>query len=187
VFASAVTVAERPDAVQCEMGMRVVPDHSYADAPAPDVVLVPGGSGPRREIANRATAGRLPSAAARCAWLTSVCTGSFLLAGTGLAAGRRVTTHHHFLDRLWALGGAEVVEGVRFIRDRNPSDRGRRDVGHRDVALAGRALYGTEVARGTKDCIASDHQPADRAELRRASAEAHHRHHPRQRDRQRDP
>jgi hypothetical protein len=37
------------------MGMRVIPDLPYGDAPEVDVVLVPGGSGARREIANPAT------------------------------------------------------------------------------------------------------------------------------------
>ena len=50
-----VTVAERAGPIRCELGMRVLADCSYDDAPDLDVVLVPGGSGARREIANPAT------------------------------------------------------------------------------------------------------------------------------------
>src|SRR5918995_5760796 len=109
VFAAAIdgmtgkrvlTVAERAGPIRCELGMRVLADSSYDDAPDLDVVLVPGGSGARREIANPATTDWLRAAAARCAWLTSVCTGSFLIVGAGLIDGRKVTTHHDFLEQL---------------------------------------------------------------------------------------
>jgi putative intracellular protease/amidase len=80
-------------------------------APEVDVVLVPGGSGARREIANPATTNWLRYAAAKCTWLTSVC--------TGLARERRITTHHDFIHDQRAAGGSDVVEGVRFVRDGN--------------------------------------------------------------------
>src|SRR5215472_13500201 len=47
-----------------------------------------------------ATTNWLRSAAAKCTWLTSVCTGALLLVGAGLARGRRVTTHHDFIHDL---------------------------------------------------------------------------------------
>ena len=95
-----ITIGERSRPVTCEMGMRVIPDLPYGDAPEVDVVLVPGGSGARREIANPATTNWLRNAAAKCTWLTSVCTGALLLVGAGLARGRRVTTHHDFIHDL---------------------------------------------------------------------------------------
>src|SRR5215471_7999581 len=48
-----ITIAERSRPITCEMGVRVIPDLPYGEAPDVDVVLVPGGSGARREIANR--------------------------------------------------------------------------------------------------------------------------------------
>jgi transcriptional regulator GlxA family with amidase domain len=173
VFAAAVagspgermlTVAERSAPVRCEMGMRVLPNHTYGDAPALDVLLAPGGSGARREISNPATTDWLRATAARCTWLTSVCTGTFLLAGTGLTAGRRVTTHHQFLDRLRTLGGAEVVEGVRFVRDGNLVTAAGVMSGIDMSLWLVEQLYGPEVARRTRDYIAYDYPPAERAE-----------------------
>ena len=51
--------------------------------------------------------------------MTSVCTGAFLLAGSGIAQGRRRATHHRFIEQLNGLGRTEVVEGIRFLRDGN--------------------------------------------------------------------
>src|SRR5215469_6263429 len=138
-----VTIAERSGPISCEKGLRVIPDLSYREAMEVDVVLVPGGSGARREIANPATTNWLRNAAAKCTWLTSVCTGVFLLVGAGLVVGRRITTHHDFIHDLRATGGVDVVEGVRFVCDGNLVTAARRHVGYRDVTLAGRAaLWG---------------------------------------------
>ena len=49
--------------------------------------------------------------------MTSVCTGSGLLVASGVAAGRRVTTHWTWTETLRGLGDCEVLEGVRYVRD----------------------------------------------------------------------
>lgn len=160
-----LTVAEKTGPIRCELGMRMLADCSYADAPALDVLLVPGGSGARREIANPVTTHWLRSAAARCAWLTSVCTGTFLLTGAELTRGRRVTTHHQFLDQLRAMGGAEVVENVRFVRDGNlVTAAGVMSGIEMSLWLVGE-LYGAEVVARTRDYIAYDHPPRGRSAI----------------------
>lgn len=152
-------IAEKPDPVVCEKGMRVLPDVTYAEAPALDVVLVPGGSGARREIGNPATVAWLTRAAAGCRWVTSVCTGSFLLVGAGVAAGRRVTTHHAFTGRLRELGGAKVVEGVRFVRDGNLVTAGGVMSGIEMTLWLVGQLYGQDAVERTKSYIAYDYPP----------------------------
>ena len=67
-----VTIAERADAVRCAKGMRVLPDHTIADAPALDLVLVPGGQGTRREVDNPRAIGWLREIAPSLRWITSV-------------------------------------------------------------------------------------------------------------------
>ncbi len=114
-----VTVAERADAVTAAKGMRILPDHDFADAPALDLVLVPGGRGTRVEVNNQALLDWIATVAPGCRWVTSVCTGSLLLAAAGPAKGKRVTTHWGFIEALRARGEAEVVEGVRYVRDGN--------------------------------------------------------------------
>ena len=95
-----MTIAEKPGTVVCEKGMRVIPDATYADAPDVNVIIVPGGSGARREIDNPETVEWLTQTCAKCSWVTSVCTGAFLLVGTGIVRGRRMTTHHDFVQAL---------------------------------------------------------------------------------------
>jgi transcriptional regulator GlxA family with amidase domain len=160
-----LTVAERARPILCEKGMRIIPDCTYASAPAIDVVLVPGGSGARREISNSATTDWLRSTAARCSWLTSVCTGAFLIVGAGLALGRRVTTHHQFLAQLRAVGGGvKVVEGVRFVRDGNLVTAGGVMSGiEMSLWLVGQ-LYGADAVQRTKSYIAYAYPPRDRSE-----------------------
>jgi transcriptional regulator GlxA family with amidase domain len=115
-----VTIAPAPGPVRCAKGLRVLPDHGFEDAPALDVVLVPGGQGTRREIDNPVVIDWLRKTSERCRFVTSVCTGSLLLVGAGLAQGKRVTTHWAFLDALRQRGGgATVVDGVRYVRDGN--------------------------------------------------------------------
>jgi transcriptional regulator GlxA family with amidase domain len=113
-----VTIAQTREPIRAAKGMRIIPDHSFADAPELDVVLVPGGIGTRREVGNPVLIDWLRQAGARCRWVTSVCTGALLLHEAGFAKGRRVTTHWGFVAALRERG-AEVLENVRYVRDGN--------------------------------------------------------------------
>jgi len=114
-----VTIAERAEPVRGFGGLRVIPDHSFADAPALDVLVVPGGQGTRAQVNNPALLEWLRKAAEPCTWVTSVCTGSLLLHGAGLARGKRVTTHWGFVNQLRERGDVTVLENVRYVRDGN--------------------------------------------------------------------
>jgi transcriptional regulator GlxA family with amidase domain len=161
-----VTIAERSRPITCEKGMRVIPDLTYEEATEVDVVLVPGGSGARREIANAATTNWLRNAAVKCTWLTSVCTGAFLLVGAGLALGRRITTHHDFIEDLRAIGGSDVVEGVRFVSDGNLVTAGGVMSGIEMSLWLVERLYGADLAAKARAYIAYDYPPRDRVEER---------------------
>ena len=114
-----VTIAESARPQRCAKGMRVLPDHTFADAPALDVIVVPGGQGTRREVNNPALLDWLRKAGAQCRWVTSVCTGALLLHEAGFAKGRRVTTHWSFVEALRQRGDVTVLENVRYVRDGN--------------------------------------------------------------------
>ena len=115
-----VTVAERADPVRCAKGLRVLPDHTFADAPNLDVILIPGGHGSRRERENPAMLDFIRRMAPGCRWVTSVCTGSFVLEAAGPAAGKRVTTHWGAIEELRGLApDLTVLENVRYVRDGN--------------------------------------------------------------------
>ena len=115
-----VTISQNGGMVKCAKGLRIEADHSFADAPKLDVVLVPGGMGTRTEVDNKTVIDWIAKVAPGCTWVTSVCTGSMLLVEAGPARGKRVTTHWAFVDTLRQRGGAaEVVDDMRFVRDGN--------------------------------------------------------------------
>lgn len=114
-----VSIAQEPGPVTCAKGMRVLPDHGFADAPPLDVVLVPGGMGTRRQVDNPVLIDWLRRTGQRCAWVTSVCTGVLLLHEAGLARHKRVTTHWNFIDALRARPDVTVIAGRRYVRDGN--------------------------------------------------------------------
>jgi transcriptional regulator GlxA family with amidase domain len=159
-----VTVAATRDPIVCEKGMRVIADATFDDVQALDVIIIPGGSGARHEIGNRSTVEWLSKIATGCTWITSVCTGAFLLVGAGLADGKRVTTHHDFIQPLKDLDRATVIEGIRFIRDGNVVTAGGVMSGIEMSLWLVERLYGNIVAERTKSYIAYDYPPRSSSE-----------------------
>jgi transcriptional regulator GlxA family with amidase domain len=154
---TAVLIAESMDPVRCSKGMRVLPDHTTADHPELDVVLVPGGMGTRREVSNAGLMGWLGGV--RAQWVTSVCTGSLLLHEAGHARNRRVATHHAFEDTLEARGEITVVRDARYVVDGNVVTSQGVSAGI-DMALwlVGR-LHGRDHSRAVRRYIQYDPAP----------------------------
>lgn len=159
-----VTIAETLEPVRAAKGLRILPDHTFADAPELDVVLVPGGQGTRREVANAVLIDWLRKAGARCTWVTSVCTGSLLLHEAGFADGRRVTTHWGFVSTLRERG-ANVLENVRYVRDGNVVTAAGVSAGI-DMALwlVGQ-IHGVPIARQVQRAMEYDPAPPYTAEV----------------------
>jgi len=115
---TAVLIAERPDPVRCNKGMRVLPDHTLDDHPPLDVLLVPGGRGAREvQPHNPAVTGWIAKVAEQAEWATSVCTGAVLLHAAGPARGHRVATHWSYEDVLDANDDVTVVRDARYVVD----------------------------------------------------------------------
>ena len=111
-----VTLAATTEPVTCAKGLRVLPDRSVDDAGALDVVLVPGGQGTNGLIGDEGTHNWLRSLAAGGTLLTSVCTGSLVLAAAGLLENRPATTWWGALDRLGELDPTiDVRRDDRFV------------------------------------------------------------------------
>jgi len=161
-----VTIAERPGAIRCAKGLRVIPDCDFAGAPDLDAILVPGGQGTRREAENPVLLDWLAKAASRCQWVTSVCTGSLLLHASGLATGRRITTHWAFVEALRGRApDATVLEQVRYVRDGNLVTAAGVSAGI-DMALwlVGQ-IWGIDRARRTQRLMEYDPAPPYQAEV----------------------
>jgi cyclohexyl-isocyanide hydratase len=111
-----VIVAARDTApIMTDSGFALVPTHAFTDAPAADLLCVPGGHGVTEALGCAETVDFTRRQAARARWVTSVCTGAFILGSAGLLGGKRATTHwayHHLLP----LVGAEPV-AARVVED----------------------------------------------------------------------
>ncbi|MEW2580444.1 DJ-1/PfpI family protein [Streptomyces syringium] len=116
---TAVLIAERPGPVRCNKGMRVLPDHTFDDHPALDVLLVPGGNGTRHQVDNPALIEWITETSGAASWITGVCTGALLLHEAGPARSRRVATHYAFEDTLESRGDVTVVRDARYVVDGN--------------------------------------------------------------------
>ena len=112
------TVADSLAPITCAKGLRVLAEHTWETAPAPDVVLWPGGKGARDQLGVEAVRERVRGLAETGALMTSVCTGSLVYADAGLLDGRPATTYWGSLDRLGELGSdIQVDRESRFVDD----------------------------------------------------------------------
>ncbi len=111
-------VAKSEAAVPADCGLALVPTHIFANCPPLDLICVPGGaSGVVGAIGDRETVEFVRRQAAAAKYVTSVCTGAFVLGAAGLLAGRRATTHWAYTDLLPLVGATH--EKARVVRDGN--------------------------------------------------------------------
>ena len=106
--------AQRP--VQAQAGFTVLPNYSFADRPAMDAFLIPGGAGTRQETWNTRLHDYIDALPATCL-LTSVCTGSLILGAAGLLKGYKATSYWDTRDVLKELGA--IPTRGRIVVDRN--------------------------------------------------------------------
>jgi len=110
-----VTVAEGQKTLAARHGLRVVPDHGFEDAPAIDVLIVPGGivTEPMNNLLTRAW---LKRESARVALTAAICTGAFLLGSVGVLDGLTATTHWEDIDEMRRMfPKVTVVEGLPYV------------------------------------------------------------------------
>jgi len=160
-----VTIAETAAPVRCAKGLRVLPDHVLTDAPALDVLLVPGGVGTEQVIANAPLVEWIRSVGAKATWVTSVCSGAGVLQAAGFLRGRQAATHWSYRDALRGRGDVTVLEGPRYVRDGNVVTSAGVSAGI-DMALwlVGQ-LHGPDIARRTQHFIEYNPAPPYAAEV----------------------
>jgi transcriptional regulator GlxA family with amidase domain len=106
-----VGVSEQP---RGRGGFTVVPTYRLQEAPAHDILVVPGGAGTRPLTRDEAVLDFVRSSPAQL--LLTVCTGALVAAAAGQLEGLEATTHHDAFDELAALSpSTTVVRETRFV------------------------------------------------------------------------
>src|SRR5579864_964155 len=104
------TVAETRHSIKASGGLQIIPDYTFADAPEPKVIVIPAQKG------NDAMIEWIKKTFPSTDLIMSVCTGAFLLAKTGLLAGKAATTHHASYGPFqMAHRDIKVKRGYRFV------------------------------------------------------------------------
>jgi len=140
--------------VESAQKTEVVANYAYDQAPVCDIVLVPGGIGTRRLVKDDAFLARLRELAAESRYVTSVCTGSGVLAAAGLLDGYRATSNKRAFG--WASSQGTSVEWIpeaRWVEDRDRWTSSGVAAGM-DMTLALiERLHGEQAALGAADAV----------------------------------
>ncbi len=113
------TVSKDGKTVTTAMGLSVNPAHSFASMPAADAVLIPGGD-VGDTMADKATLTWLRDQQGSASHILSVCTGSHIVAETGLLDGLSATTFHKAIN-----GFAEDYPAINVEHDKRFVDNGQ--------------------------------------------------------------
>lgn len=143
-------------AVTTDCGFSILSATSFADCPQGDIICVPGGHGVRGAIGDTAIVDFVRQQGAGAKWVTSVCTGAFILGAAGLLKGKRATCHWGYTHLLPLFDATHVA--ARVVRDGNIVTAGGVTSGI-DFALELIAIIsGEDVARTIQ--LALEYDPA---------------------------
>lgn len=144
------------NAVTTDSGFSILPGTSFADCPQADIICVPGGHGVREAVGDSAIVDFVRQQAVEANWVTSVCTGAFILGAAGLLQGKKATCHWAYTHLLPMVGATH--EKARVVRDGNLVTAGGVTSGI-DFALELIAIIsGEDVARTIQ--LALEYDPA---------------------------
>jgi len=139
------TVAATTRPIKASGGMTIVPDYTFANAPAPKVIVIPA-----QHDHGEAALAWVRKASQDADLTMSVCTGAFLLAKTGLLSGKAATTYHGaFSEFAMTFPDITLKRGARYVEAGKFASSGGLSSG---IDLALRVVeryFGREVARST--------------------------------------
>ncbi len=110
--AQTVLIAKTDGPVRTDCGPFILPTHTLETAPDLDLLCVPGGFGVDAVMQDEALLEFVRHQGERARYVTSVCTGAFILGAAGLLTGKRATTHWRYHDHLAAFGAIPVRQRV---------------------------------------------------------------------------
>jgi putative intracellular protease/amidase/YHS domain-containing protein len=139
------TVSDTTSPIHAGGGMQIIPDYTFANAPAPKVIVIPAQSKPSEAMLTW-----IRESTKNTDVTMSVCTGAFVLAKTGLLSGKSATTFHSAFT-LFAMQFPDIQlkRGARFVENGNLATAGGLSSG---IDLALRVVeryYGRDIAQKT--------------------------------------
>jgi cyclohexyl-isocyanide hydratase len=111
-------VAKETGPVPTDAGFSILPTASFAELRQADILCVPGGIGCIEAMEDEETLAWTSEVGKGAQWVTSVCTGSLILAAAGLLTGYRAGCHWAWREHLRLFGVEPVAERVVFDRNR---------------------------------------------------------------------
>ena len=149
-------IAESLQPIKSDNGLLLTPDTSFDSSPQVDILFVPGGRGIFEAMQNKKLINFLQLQSMNAKYITSVCTGSLVLAAAGLLNGYKATTHWLSLHLL-KLFDVEVVE-ERVVIDRNRITGGGVTAGIDFGLFVVAKLFGENAAKETQ--LMMEYNPA---------------------------
>ncbi len=145
--------------IVCDSGLTVLPTATLEQCPADLDVLFVGGSKAATWplMHDKTIMDFLADRGARAQWVTSVCTGSLLLAAAGLLNGYQATSHWAVRHLLTALGAQPKEE--RVVSDRNRLTGGGITAGIDFALMLASKLCGPDFAQTLQLILEYDPEP----------------------------
>jgi cyclohexyl-isocyanide hydratase len=150
-------ISKNDQPIKCDRALSVMPDTDFTNCPATlDVLFIPGGPGISNLLKDDAYLNFIRSKA-DARYITSVCTGSIVLAACGLLTDYKATTHWLSLDLLRRFEIETLSE--RVVVDRNRITGGGVTSGIDFALLLASILFGDECAKETQLLIEYNPNP----------------------------
>lgn len=143
-------------AVKTDCGFSILPRSGFGQCPQADVLCVPGGHGVRDAIADQEIVDFVRQQANGADYITSVCTGAFILGAAGLLQGKKATCHWAYTHLLQLFGA--MHQPTRVVRDGNLITAGGVTSGIDFALELIAAISGEDVARTIQ--LALEYDPA---------------------------
>ncbi len=114
-----VTIAESAEPILCASGMEVIPQYTFENAPALDVLLLPGANELKAALRSQPSIDWIQQQSSQIGYTTAVCTGALILQRVGLLKHKKATTHWQLIEELRKDETVDVMEEMRYVRDGN--------------------------------------------------------------------
>jgi cyclohexyl-isocyanide hydratase len=154
--AEAIIASKDGGTLPTELGLTLTNLMRLADIESADMIMIPGGPGQTDAMQDAEFMAEVKRLGQSAKYITSVCTGSLILAAAGLITGKRAGSHWAYRELLTMFGA--IPDDARVVRDGNVITGGGVTAGI-DIALNIVAdLRGPDVAKMIQ--LAIEYAPA---------------------------